>query len=166
MKVDISNIVRVNGASLQLEFVENPVDGRELTKDYIIGSPVSFEGIITNMSGILELDGQLKTSYKTVCYRCLKEIDRQIDIKIQECFINEKQKADEMDAYCYEGKLLDLDKALEDNIILNLPMKQLCTGECKGLCQMCGINLNEKSCNCIENSTNPQMEALDKFFSK
>ena len=164
MKVDIADITRVNGASIELKFeeaspVSEPVEGYELE------APVSFDGTLTNINGMLELDGRLSTSYRTVCYRCLNAIEGQLDIKVRESFVNGKQGADEIDAYMFEGKFLDTNKVFEDNIVLNLPMKQLCIGDCKGLCQKCGINLNEASCSCSEDPINPQMEALNKFFN-
>lgn len=163
MKVDIADITRVNGASIKLEFVEaaplsEPVEG------YIIDTPVSFNGTLTNINGMLQLDGRLATSYRTICYRCLKTIEGQLDIGIRESFVNGKQGADEIDAYMFEGKFLDTGKVFEDNIVLNLPMKQVCNEDCRGLCQNCGANLNEESCSCSKDSMNPQMEALNKFF--
>jgi uncharacterized protein len=164
MKVDLSNIIRVNGASLKVEFEEALAEGRVLVEGYILDGPVSFSGILTNMNGVLELDGQLKAGYKGICYRCIKEVYGQIDVKINENFVN-LQKTDETDAYTYEGKELELDKVLEDNVILNLPMKVVCTQGCKGLCQTCGANLNEESCDCRKDYTNPRMEVLNKFFN-
>lgn len=164
MKVDIADITRVNGASIKLEFeeaapVSEPVEGYELN------APVSFNGTLTNINGMLELDGRLATSYRTVCYRCLEAIEGRLDIRVKEGFVNGKLDADEIDAYVFEGKFLDTAKVFEDNIVLNLPMKQVCTGDCKGLCHICGVNLNEASCNCGKDSINPQMEALNKFFN-
>ena len=166
MKVDISDITRVNGASLELSFFEDKIVDAQLMEGYKISEPVSFSGNLTNMNGILELDGRLKTGYKVTCYRCLGEIERQLEIKVFESIVNGKSDIDELDAYTYTGNFLELDKIIEDNIILNLPMKQVCTQECKGLCQKCGANLNEGPCNCQEDSVNPQMESLKNFFHK
>ncbi len=163
MKVDISDITRVNGASLELNFQE-ALFTEQLMDGFTINKPVSFAGTLVNMNGILKLDGRLKTGYKVTCYRCLKEIENQLDIKIAESIMNGKPDIDEPEAYSYEGNYLELDKIFEDNIILNLPMKQVCTQECKGLCQKCGANLNEGPCSCKEDSVNPQMESLRNFF--
>ena len=164
MKVNISDITRVNGASLPLDFQESIADDIQLMEGYEICEPVSFSGNLTNMNGILELDGRLKTGYKVTCYRCLKEIEQQLDIKVFESIVNGKSDIDELDAYTYTGNFLELNKIIEDNIILNLPMKQVCATECKGLCQKCGANLNQGPCNCIDDSMNTQMESLKNFF--
>jgi Predicted metal-binding, possibly nucleic acid-binding protein len=165
MKVDISEITKANGASLDLNFDEILGNGGLLLEGCKINKPVSFSGSLTNMNGILELDGRLKTGYNVKCYRCLKDMDRQLDIKIRESIINSKADSNDPDAYTYNGNLLELDKILEDNMVLNLPMKHLCTQECKGLCKFCGADLNNEPCNCKEDSTNPQMESLRNFFN-
>lgn len=164
MKVDISDIIRVNGASLALDLQSNPADDGRLAEGYKLTMPVSFSGNLTNRNGILELDGRLKTGYKVICYRCLKEIEKKLEIIVFESIVNDKSGNGEPDAYTYSGNFLKLDKIIEDNIILNLPMKQVCTQDCKGLCQKCGANLNEEPCSCIEEAMNPQMETLKKFF--
>lgn len=166
MKADISDVTRVNGASLELDFTEDKIVGAQLMEGYTISKPVSFSGNLTNMDGILELDGRLKTGYRVKCFRCLGEIEGQLDIEMFESIVDGKSEVDELDAYTYTGNFLELDKIVEDNIILNLPMRQVCTQECKGLCQNCGANLNEGPCSCKEDSVNPQLDSLKNFFDR
>jgi uncharacterized protein len=47
-----------------------------------------------------------------------------------------------------ESNLLDSDRVFKEQIILHVPMKSLCTPECKGLCPLCGCNLNTSTCSC------------------
>ncbi len=162
MKVDISDIIRVNGASMKLDFEEAPSQ-QEPVEGYHLEGTLSFTGTLTNTNGILQLDGRLMTAYSSECYRCLSKVGRVLDVKIKENFINSAD-ADGSDMYPFEGKILDLDKALRDNIILNLPMKQLCSGDCKGLCSRCGANLNEEQCGCGDDDIDPRLEGLNKYF--
>jgi uncharacterized protein len=164
MKVDVSEIIRINGASMQFDFEEAPQE-REPVEGFTIDGTLSFAGTLTNTNGILQLDGRLKTTYSSICYRCLGAVDGKLDLKIKENFINSAD-ADTVqnDMYPFEGKILELDKVLNDNIILNLPMKQLCSEDCKGLCSKCGINLNEAQCDCSEDDIDPRMEGLVKYF--
>ena len=43
---------------------------------------------------------------------------------------------------------VDLTKILLEILIIEIPFKKLCTNPCKGLCPVCGINLNYKLCSC------------------
>lgn len=163
MKVNISDIVKINGASLNLELSEVMEDLNELENGLVFITPVDFVGQLENVNGILNLDGQLKVEYTVKCFRCLQNFSKGIEIKVKESFFNSEKNAD-AEAYTYQGNTLEIDKVLKDNIILNLPMKQLCRKSCKGLCAKCGIDLNESSCDCTDLEQNPQMEALKNFF--
>lgn len=162
MKVDVSEIVRINGASMKLAFEEAPPE-REPVEGYVLDGDLSFTGTLTNANGILQLDGRLKSVYCSICYRCLGSVNGMLDLRIKENFVNSANE-EQTDMYPYEGKVLDIGKALNDNIILNLPMKQLCSENCKGLCSKCGKNLNEAQCNCSEDGIDPRMEGLVKYF--
>ena len=120
---------------------------------------------MTNTNGILQLNGRLKAVYSSECYRCLGAVKKDMDLKINENFINSGED-EQPDMYTFEGKMLDISKALKDNIILSLPMKQLCSYDCKGLCISCGANLNKTQCNCNNKDTDPRMEGLGKYFKK
>jgi uncharacterized protein len=61
---------------------------------------------------------------------------------------------------------IDLDKDIRDYAILAVPMKKLCSVDCKGLCPKCGNNLNEGPCNCSEEEIDPRWEPIRKLKSK
>jgi uncharacterized protein len=43
---------------------------------------------------------------------------------------------------------IDLSEAIREEIILNIPMKNICDTNCKGICVGCGVNLNNEECQC------------------
>ncbi|NTV90874.1 MAG: DUF177 domain-containing protein [Clostridiales bacterium] len=164
MKADISGITRYNGLTIELDFNETLFNGNEPAEGIKIEKPVRFKGMLTNVNGMLQLTGKLNFEYKIGCFRCLKDLEEDMEVKIGESYVNGKQQAEELDAYTYAGNLLDLDKAIEDNIVLNLPMRKLCRHDCKGLCRICGADLNEMQCGCTDGSTNPQMDKLRDYL--
>ena len=166
MRIDVSEILKLDGASLDIEY-DGPVEDEEINSiadDLISFGPVSFKGKMVNVGGVLKLEGSLKADYTAVCYRCRRKTERHMKLGIKEDFINASENPDD-EAYTYEGKYIDLSRVLKDNIILNLPMKQVCKPECKGLCPKCGTDLNEKECDCREDYINPHMEVLKNFFN-
>ncbi|MEN6313655.1 MAG: DUF177 domain-containing protein [Clostridiaceae bacterium] len=164
MKVNISDILRVNGASIELDFVEAP-PVNEPAEGYLLDGELSFSGRLTNVNGIIQLKGVLKAVYKSECYRCLKTVKKALELEIDESFTGNAD-TEESGMYCFEGKVLDIGKAFNDNIILNLPMKILCSDDCKGLCMKCGTNLNEVQCGCSKDDIEPRLEDLNKYFDK
>ncbi len=162
MKVDVSDIIRVNGASMQVGFEEEPSE-KTLVGGCVIDDKVKFLGTLTNELGSLHLEGRLQLKYSYDCYRCLGLASKDLDIRVSESFIS-SDDAEQANMYPFEEKTLDTDKALRDSIILNLPMKNLCSEECKGLCEKCGANLNEMQCGCVDDMIDPRLEGLKKFF--
>lgn len=165
MKIDISEIMKKDGASLEVSFNG---EIQELDRDesgFLFRDPVSFHGQLTNSEGVLKLDGKLNATYTVKCYRCLKEVAGSIDLPIREDFMtSEKQEESNADVYTYEGKFIELDGVLRDNMVLNLPMKTVCSEACRGLCPKCGVDLNQGSCGCREDDINPRMTKLEGFF--
>lgn len=53
---------------------------------------------------------------------------------------------DEIDAEPFNGKTIDLDPVVREQVLLALPVSVLCRDDCKGLCSICGQDLNEKDC--------------------
>jgi uncharacterized protein len=53
---------------------------------------------------------------------------------------------DEIDAEPFDGKTIDLDPVVREQVLLALPVSVLCREDCKGLCPTCGQDLNEKDC--------------------
>ena len=53
-----------------------------------------------------------------------------------------------MDAEPFDGKTIDLDPIIREQVLLALPVSVLCREDCKGLCTVCGEDLNEKDCGC------------------
>jgi uncharacterized protein len=67
------------------------------------------------------------------------------------------------DEETYSGKELDLEPALREALILALPPYPVCQESCKGLCPVCGTNLNERECGCDRKVPDPRWAALEKF---
>ena len=87
------------------------------------------------------------------CDRCLKKLDVQIELPFEQTFY--KDEAEDEDQYVYTSSLLDATQAVEDEIVLSLPMSLLCDDNCKGLCPKCGCDLNARQCDCDTTRENP-----------
>ncbi len=163
MKIDISDIIKTEGAFLQLDCSEK-VDGIDQFEDISFDAPVTLKATLTNTGGLLKLDGILETHYKGKCSKCLKEVEADLKLKIRETIVNGEKFHEDIEAYTYEGKFVDLDRVIKDNIILSLPMRLLCRENCKGVCPVCGRDRNIEDCGCSQDDLNPKMEVLKKLL--
>jgi uncharacterized protein len=67
------------------------------------------------------------------------------------------------DEEVYRGKEIDLDPILREQIVLAVPGYPVCKESCKGLCTVCGANLNERECGCERRVPDPRLAGLAKF---
>ena len=63
------------------------------------------------------------------------------------------------------GYNLDVDKLVYGETLLNWPSRVLCSEDCKGLCKVCGQNLNQGTCNCDSTDLDPRMAKIRDIFS-
>ena len=59
---------------------------------------------------------------------------------------------------------VDLRSAVEDNFCTSLPIRFLCSQDCKGLCHVCGKNLNDGACDCENEEIDPRLAVLKSFL--
>ncbi len=164
MRVNVSDIVKTEGEGVDVDFFGDLPGLQEYDTPVEFKPSFKFTGRIVNLGGLLKLSGSLHFEFSANCLRCLTPVETAADIKVEESFV-EASKSEDVDAYTFEGNVVDIDKPLMDNIILALPMKILCSEDCKGLCKTCGTNLNIKNCNCDEHEiVDPRMEILKDYF--
>ncbi|MBE3518998.1 MAG: DUF177 domain-containing protein [Firmicutes bacterium] len=63
----------------------------------------------------------------------------------------------DMCVYPLEGSMADISGAIVAEVTLSLPMKPLCRPDCRGICPVCGKNLNEGDCSCTPARTGPSL---------
>lgn len=166
MRIDITAIAGVNGAYLEVsediptETLESGITGIKL--DEMVHADLKIE----YMEGIIIVKGRVKGNYTAQCGRCLKDIKDEFDIEINENFMHMSGDMDDADDYLYDGGHIDLTIPLIDNILLSFPGVILCSSDCKGLCEVCGVNLNETQCTCEKDEINIKMEKLKDFFNQ
>lgn len=90
-------------------------------------------------------DGILVTAAVTAplvgeCARCLDEFTSSTQVRFCELFAAEASESED-DGYLLDGDLLDLEPALRDALVLDLPLSPLCSDDCAGLCSRCGVKL-------------------------
>jgi uncharacterized protein len=60
--------------------------------------------------------------------------------------------------------VVDMNELIRQTLVLSLPLKPLCSPDCKGICPNCGVNLNEESCTCKTEETDDRWEGLSDLI--
>jgi uncharacterized protein len=109
-------------------------------------------------SGNVFVRGEMQTRLVLVCSRCAEEWLEPSGFPFQLVLAPAKEERgeeeeveltkDDLEFTYYQREVIELDDALREAVILQLPEYPLCRPDCKGLCQRCGQDLNRGSCAC------------------
>ncbi len=163
MEMDLRRLFEVPGEREDFSF-ELDLSDTEIWSHKPLASPVAIKGSIENRSSIVTLAYKASLILKTFCDRCLVEFERPLSFSFEYTLVRELQG--EGDEYILvEGDFLDLGELCTSDIVLNLPLKFLCRDDCKGLCPVCGKNLNHSDCDCLNSQIDPRLSALKKLLN-
>jgi uncharacterized protein len=164
MKIIISDIPK-EGLDLQIE--EEVAFGN-------ISAPVKAQLRVEKLGTEILVRGNFTAEVILQCSRCLKDFTHIISVPVDAVYhpIDELKgedhyeiKNEELDTDFYSGDELELTTLLQEQIDLNIPMKPLCADICKGICPVCGIDLNLNNCTCQDKKIDPRFEGLKKLFN-
>lgn len=103
------------------------------------------------------------------CDRCLGDVVVPLQITIdQKIPLMDGQVvfADDEENTFLEENELDIDRLIYDEILVNWPTKVLCKDDCKGICPVCGQNLNQQDCGCDRQVIDPRMAKFQDIFNE
>ena len=94
-----------------------------------------------------DFKGKLYYDMNMKCDRCLEDFRRSFEEDIY-FILKRDYEGDELDIIPYNDLICNITDYVRDFILTSIPMKKLCKTNCKGLCEKCGMNLNQGACNC------------------
>ena len=119
-----------------------------------ITKPITGNVSIKKEQKNLVLIGHIKTEIMTCCDRCLKEMNLKIKTKFERSLNNMTNANNEIQLS--KNNQIDLFPIIWEEIITMIPTKILCKKNCQGLCPICGINFNQKTCSHYKKSNKNQ----------
>ena len=121
--------------------------------------------ISTTEDGVV-VEGELAALTGLVCSRCLEDYWQPVKMNFAEVFSSHPLDGDvgQGEQPLPADGSLDLTPLLRDYASLDIPIRQVCKEDCKGLCQSCGGNLNQKDCGHRRESIDPRLEGLRELL--
>ncbi|OHB33901.1 MAG: hypothetical protein A2X79_03340 [Desulfuromonadaceae bacterium GWB2_53_15] len=122
----------------------------------------------------LRVSGRVDTQVTLACSRCTAIYEAGIGStftiiyrkgNFQEVDQEEETELSDQDliSATYIGNEIDLTHEIEEQVAMEIPIKPLCNEACKGLCPVCGIDLNHATCSCSSEQTSFKFSALKDF---
>ena len=111
------------------------------------------------------IEGETAVTLEIPCDRCLKPVKVEIPLEICREYDKNDTEEESEEENLIVGYNLDTEQLIYCEILVNWPMKTLCTEACKGICKKCGTNLNHSSCTCDTVELDPRMAKIRDIFN-
>jgi uncharacterized protein len=102
----------------------------------------------------------------TECVRCLTDFDYDLNVEFSELYAFNQRSTTESNLILPEDGKIDLEPLLREYMLLDFPINPLCKPDCKGLCPICGENLNLVACNHAADNGDERLAGLKSLFDK
>lgn len=118
--------------------------------------------------GLLIAGISINAVIEAECARCLKSVSLEISGELMYLYYSHGAEGFDDSEYMpvevdYFSKVLDVWPQIQESIYTLLPVKVLCRSDCKGLCPVCGQDLNEGTCSCHSEEIDPRLDALRNY---
>jgi len=138
----------------------------ELENDDVFISPIDVRFEIDKVGHEFYVKANINTKAHLLCDRCTEPYDENIDESVRIVITTDSDLGNrEQDIYPINTSSTEIDvtESIKETLLVSLPVKRLCKTDCKGLCPVCGINLNFETCSCKTEKIDPRWEALKKL---
>ncbi|MBN1535886.1 MAG: DUF177 domain-containing protein [Anaerolineales bacterium] len=100
------------------------------------------------------------------CVRCLTPFSQSLKTEFTELYAFSRDSMTDSGLILPEDAHIDFAPIIREYMLLEVPMSPLCRPDCKGLCPICGENLNETKCNHEEDTIDPRLAILKSLLDK
>ncbi|MBN2148631.1 MAG: DUF177 domain-containing protein [Anaerolineales bacterium] len=115
---------------------------------------------ITRTPQGLLLQCAITANIATDCVRCLTPFSQPLHTNFTELYAFSKRHVTDSGLILPDDYQIDLTPLVREYLLLEVPIRPLCRPDCKGLCPVCGNNLNESECNHDEEAGDERLSAL------
>ena len=189
MQFDLRQLARSGGEDhLDRTFQPEQFDPSVVQdEEYRVVAPVHLVLDVRRDRDAYRVTGRVETQLRLECGRCLEPFEIPVASAFELRYVpatpapasrpdqrhavhgedTEHEVAeDDLTTAFYKDEAIDLGELMQEQFVLALPMKPLCSEACKGLCPTCGTNLNNATCDCEPAWTDPRLAALQGLLDR
>ncbi|MCM1133458.1 MAG: DUF177 domain-containing protein [Ruminococcus flavefaciens] len=144
MKISLKQLFSITGESVNIDY-DIQTDELSGIKGCVFNTPVSVKGRIFNKAGVVYLKFTLDFALLITCDRCLRELVRNYHFECDHIVVP-SVSGDNDEYIVADSESIELNDIAVTDLLIQLPTKNLCKDDCKGLCMVCGCDLNESTC--------------------
>lgn len=136
---------------------------------FLLKKPFVTEILVTHEGGHdVSISGKGSLTVEVPCDRCLEVVEEEILLDFQKKVTVSKDGGrgveDSEEINYIEGYNFDVEQLICNELLVGWPMKILCSDDCRGICNVCGQNLNKGVCDCESTGLDPRMSVIQDIF--
>lgn len=166
MRIELENL---KGGKGDFARVYQPDDLNPVDERVQLAGPASVKGKVRLSGNKVFVNGHVDARAAVECDRCLQPVELPVSADFTLDYITgtdyesspvaELTEA-EMSVSVFDGRSIDVDEIVKEQILLAVPIRMLCRDDCKGICPECGIDRNTGECQCVTDDIDPRWAAL------
>lgn len=165
MKINIIRLKNAPGETIEFD-VAKELDNTDYNGQEIgFKGPVQATGQVTNHGNVFTVKGLVRAKVFTNCVNCLELFEGEVTAQLEESYSMTEVKASEQESevLVFSGDIIDIEPEVIKALVMEMPMRLLCSLNCRGLCPQCGTNLNLDRCGCQGDNIDPRLAILKKL---
>ncbi|NWG02373.1 MAG: DUF177 domain-containing protein [Syntrophaceae bacterium] len=140
--------------------------------DFDFESPLQSEVKVKKVGRSILITGKVETTLQLQCTRCLKKFFYPLSSRFELSLHPLKEAPSEeevelgredMESSFFEGGEIHLSEIACEQVLLDIPYQPICQEGCKGLCSVCGQDLNLSTCQCVKEKWTSGFSVLKKL---
>ena len=116
-----------------------------LGDDLTVGEFIGTSRFSRTQQGLL-LQGEFQAKTELECVRCLEMFTQSLKWSVTDLYAFDRRYMTESGLLVPDEGQIDLEPLLREYALLEFPISPVCKPDCKGLCTVCGENLNKTAC--------------------
>ena len=158
MQIDISSMLRGEVSRI------DETDAPEGFRDVHFPKTIKISGYITDSAGYMALVADTEVPFTTHCARCAEAIETVLPLHFERTLALKLENEDNDDYILIKHNKVDLDDEICEELLFEIDFAYYCSEDCKGLCPVCGKNLNQGPCGCSTKEIDPRLANLAKLL--
>lgn len=175
------NIEQIGAEGLDLRFEEEPLQFPVLAEMINRGeckflAPIKISLRALRIAERVQVEGDVHTTVGLPCARCLKVFETDLKSHFTLTFTTRLEEVEtaadqdelelrpeDINRIYFQGETINLQDAVQEQVIMAFPIRALCSESCRGLCPQCGADLNKGDCGCSRHLSHSKFAELKNF---
>lgn len=184
LKMTDIHVEQIDAGGVDLRFENQPQEFPVLAEMIARGECEFLKPIQTSIRAVriadrVEVEGDVRATVTLPCGRCLKSFQTALNSHFALIFTNRSEEIamaaeqddlelhpEQINRIYYQGEKINLQEAVQEQVVMAFPIRALCSETCRGLCPQCGADLNAGDCGCSPQTADSKFASLKNLNLK